>query len=74
MDINRLRFADLLKKERLAAKVLIEALLEIHGKCKYPSDDEKHDCDNCVYCIPHDYCGTCAKLVLEDWLQDLTVK
>jgi hypothetical protein len=67
MDANKLRFYDLLKKERQAAKVLVEALLEIHGKCKNPNGEEKgdkHDCAHCVFEIGRN----CGKLFLDHWL------
>jgi hypothetical protein len=75
MDVNKLRFAELLKKERHATKVLIEALLEIHGGCINPSgddedEDDKHDCSHCVFENGH----SCAKLFLDYWLSFLKGK
>ena len=70
MDITKLRFAKLFKLEVKAAKVLIEALLEIHGKCKNPNGDieaDKHDCASCVFEIRQN----CGKLILDDWLNIL---
>jgi hypothetical protein len=70
MDINKLRFAALLQKERHAAKVLVEALLEIHGKCKNPNGGEAgdtHDCAHCVFEAGHN----CGKLFLDHWLSVL---
>jgi hypothetical protein len=70
MDINKLIFAELFKKEHRAVKVLIEALLEIHGHCKCPNgdiDDDMYDCDNCAFLIRQN----CGRLFLDDWLNIL---
>jgi hypothetical protein len=70
MDVQKLRFAGLLKKERQATKVLIEALLEIHGHCKCPNGNiknDKHDCSNCAFEIGQN----CGRLILDHWLDIL---
>jgi hypothetical protein len=67
MDVNKLRFYSLLKKEHLAAKVLIEALQEIHGRCENPHLDSTCDCKNCVFST----CHNCGKLFLDYWHSDL---
>ena len=67
MDFNKLRFYELLKKERHAAKVLIEALQEIHGGCENPSLDSNCDCGNCAFSTR----ANCGKLFLAYWHDDL---
>jgi hypothetical protein len=70
MDVNKLRFDELFKLEQKAAKSLIEALVEIRGKCKNPAGNGKHDCANCIFEIRQN----CGKLILDDWLNILGEK
>jgi hypothetical protein len=67
IDFNKLRFYSLLKKEQFAAKVLIEALQEIHSGCENPNLDTDCDCKNCVFSNGSD----CGKLFLSCWHDEL---